>query len=145
MKSFILLLLIPILASSGHAAKNDLDWLVGCWVTSDQSSQEVWVINGDNLLIGFSATVGAGQIVFYELLSIQRNDNDELIYTAHPSGQASASFTAVKSSENSVVFANYNNDYPQEISYRRDDRQLYATISLRGGDRPNSFTKAACD
>ena len=142
---FTALLLIPMMASSGNSAQSGLDWLSGCWVTADQSSQEVWVVDSDKSLIGFSVALSAGKVVFYEILSIKQNDDGLWTYTAHPSGQASASFIAVETSENSVVFANPDHDYPQEISYRRDASQLYATISLRGGDNPNSFDKIACE
>jgi hypothetical protein len=134
-----------MMASSGNSAQSGLDWLSGCWVTADQSSQEVWVVDSDKSLIGFSVALSAGKVVFYEILSIKQNDDGLWTYTAHPSGQASASFIAVETSENSVVFANPDHDYPQEISYRRDASQLYATISLRGGDNPNSFDKIACE
>jgi hypothetical protein len=145
MRVFTALLLIPMMASSGNSAQSGLDWLSGCWVTADQSSQEVWVVDSDKSLIGFSVALSAGKVVFYEILSIKQNDDGLWTYTAHPSGQASASFIAVETSENSVVFANPDHDYPQEISYRRDASQLYATISLRGGDNPNSFDKIACE
>jgi hypothetical protein len=145
MRVFTALLLIPMMASSGNSAQSGLDWLSGCWVTADQSSQEVWVVDSDKSLIGFSVALSAGKVVFYEVLSIKQNDDGLWTYTAHPSGQASASFIAVETSENSVVFANPDHDYPQEISYRRDASQLYATISLRGGDNPNSFDKIACE
>jgi hypothetical protein len=145
MRVFTALLLIPMMASSGNSAQSGLDWLSGCWVTADQSSQEVWVVDSDKSLIGFSVALSAGKVVFYEILSIKQNDDGLWTYTAHPPGQASASFIAVETSENSVVFANPDHDYPQEISYRRDASQLYATISLRGGDNPNSFDKIACE
>lgn len=145
MRVFTALLFIPMMASSGNSAQSDLDWLGGCWVTADHSSQEVWVVDSDKSLIGFSVALSAGKVVFYEVLSIKQNDDGLWTYTAHPSGQASASFIAVETSENSVVFANPDHDYPQEISYRRDASQLYATISLRGGDNPNSFDKIACE
>ena len=145
MRVFTALLLIPMLASSDNSAQRDLDWLVGCWVTADRSSQEVWVVDSDQSLVGFGVALSAGKVAFYEVLSIKQNDDGLWTYTAHPSGQASASFIAVEIRENSVLFANPNHDYPQEISYRRDGSQLYATISLRGGDKPTSFDKIACE
>ncbi len=145
MRVFTALLLLTMLASGGNSAQSSLDWLAGCWVTADKSSQEVWVVDSDESLIGFGVALGAGKVVFYEVLSIKQNDDGLWTYTAHPSGQASASFIAVETSENSVVFANPNHDYPQKISYRRDGSQLFATISLLGGENPNSFEKIACD
>jgi len=145
MRVFAALLLAPMLASAADPAQHDLDWLAGCWITADESSQEVWVVDGDNSLIGFSVALGADKVQFYEVMSIKLNDDGVWTYTAHPSGQASASFTATEAGEYSVVFANPAHDYPQEISYRRDGNRLYANISLRGGENPNSFDKIACE
>ncbi|MDA1369775.1 MAG: DUF6265 family protein [Proteobacteria bacterium] len=144
MRTLTALLLIPMLASIANSAQSSLDWLSGCWVTDDQSSQEVWVVNSDKSLLGFGVALDAGKIVFYEVLSITQNDNGLWTYTAHPSGQESASFIEVETSENRVVFAKPDHDYPQVISYRRHAGQLYAIISLLGGDNPNSFDKIAC-
>jgi hypothetical protein len=145
MRVFAALLLVPMLASGGDTAQGGLDWLAGCWVAADKSSQEVWVVDNDQSLIGFSVALGDEEIVSYEVLSIKQNSDATWIYTAHPSGQASASFIAVETSEHSVVFANPAHDYPQEISYRRDGSQLHASISLRGGANPISFDKIACE
>jgi hypothetical protein len=145
MKVLIALLLLPVLASSAHSAEGDLNWLVGCWVSPDKSGQEVWVVDGDRTLIGFSVALSAAEVVFYELLSIRQNDDGSWTYTAHPSGQASAAFIAVEAHKNSVVFVNPNHDYPQQIKYLRDGNRLYASVSLLGGNKLNSFDKIACD
>ena len=145
MRILTALLLIPVLASGGETAQDSLNWLAGCWVTADKSSQEVWVDEGDDSLIGFAVALGAEEVVFYEVLSIRRNADSVWTYSAHPSGQAPASFMAVESGQSSVVFANPNHDYPQEISYRRNGGRLSATISLRGGANAKSFDKIACE
>ena len=144
MKTLTALLLLPMFVSSANAAQGDLDWLAGCWVSADKSSQEVWVVDGDKSLIGFAVALRAGEVVFYELLHLEQNDEGTWTYTAHPAGQARTSFVAVDVRENSAVFTNPEHDYPQQISYRRDGSQLSATISLLGGDNPNSFDKLAC-
>ena len=145
MRIWMALLLVPMLASGGDSAQSSLSWLVGCWVTADKSSQEVWVVDSDKSLIGFSVSLDAEEVVFYELLSIKQDANSSWIYSAHPSGQASATFAAVETGESSVLFANPNHDYPQEIRYRRDGSQLFATISSSGGANPRSFNKTACE
>jgi hypothetical protein len=139
------LLFIPMWAFGGDTAQSGLNWLAGCWVTTDKSSQEVWVVDKDESLIGFAVSLGAEEIVFYEVLSVKQNAEGSWTYSAHPSGQASASFTAVETGESSVLFANPNHDYPQEIRYRRDGDRLYATISLQGGADSRSFNKTACE
>ena len=145
MRILTALLLIPVLASGGETAQSGLNWLAGCWVTADKSSQEVWVVEGDNSLIGFAVVLGVEEVVFYEVLSIKQDADSLWTYSAHPSGQALTSFIAVETGESSVVFSNPNHDYPQEIRYRRDGSRLYATISLGGGANPKSFDKTACE
>ncbi len=145
MRRFAALLLIPILASAGDSAQRGFDWLAGCWVSAGGNSQEVWVVDSDKSLIGFAVALRTEKVVFYEVLSIKLNDDGLWTYTAHPSGRASASFIATEAGENSVVFANPDHDYPQEISYRREGSRLYANISLRGGENPSSFDKIACE
>ncbi len=78
-------------------------------------------------------------------MSIKQNGDGKWIYTAHPSGQASASFIVTDQSDTSVVFTNPDHDYPQEIRYEREGQQLYANVSLLGGKNPTSFDKLACD
>ena len=139
------LVLISTLAlGSGHDS-SQLDWLVGCWVSADKSAQEVWVVDSDHSLVGFNVVFSDNKVGFYEVLSIKRNEDGSLVYTPHPFGQPSASFKATEATENSVVFTNPDHDYPQEIKYAREGNRLYATISLLGGAKPNSFDKAACD
>lgn len=145
MRILMALLLTPMLASGGETAQGSLDWLAGCWVTADKSSQEVWVVDSAKSLMGFAVSLDAEEVVFYEVLNIKQDANGLWVYSAHPSGQASASFVAIETGESSVTFANPDHDYPQEIHYRRDGNQLYATISSSGGANPNSFNKTACE
>ncbi len=145
MKLIPILALIPALALAGDSDDGEFGWLVGCWVTPDKSAQEVWVADSDRSLAGFGVAISDSTVGFYEVLSIKQSDDGTWTYTAHPSGQESASFLAVEISEESVVFANPDHDYPQEIRYGREGNQLHATISLIGEVNPNSFDKVACD
>lgn len=138
---FALLLLPAWSVADGQA----LDWLVGCWTTPDGSAQEVWVAEGDGSLSGFSVSIINGKVGFYEVLRIERSEDGTLVFTAHPVGQATTSFTAAATGENSVLFENADHDYPQQIRYTREANRLQATISLLDGSRPVSFDKVACD
>lgn len=139
------LLLIPALSVAGESNQHELAWLVGCWTTPDGSAQEVWIEEGVDTLAGFSVAIADGKVGFYEILMIKRHENGSLIYTAHPAGQVSTSFTAAAITENSVLFVNASHDFPQQINYTRESDHLRATISLLGGDNPVSFDKIACD
>jgi hypothetical protein len=145
MKILHTLLLLPLFSFGGDLSGLELDWLVGCWVTPDGSAQEVWIVDSEGALAGFGVAIGNNRVNFYEVLSIKRNEHGSLVYTAHPAGQASASFTAKEITENSVLFTNADHDYPQEIRYTRKSDHLYATISLLDGADPNSFNKVSCE
>lgn len=139
------LLLLPMLAFGDNSSQSGLDWLAGCWISADKSSHEVWTVESDHSLIGFSVSVANGKVAFYEVLSIKLNDDGKWAYTAHPSGQASASFVVTDQDDTSVVFTNPDHDYPQEIRYQREGNQLHASVSLLGGENPTSFDKVACE
>lgn len=144
MKILAGLALISVVVLGGEHDSHELGWLVGCWVSPDGSAQEVWVVDSDQSLLGFGVAFDDNRIGFYEVLSIRRNRQGSYVYTAHPSGQRSASFAATAITGNSAVFANPDHDYPQEIRYARDGHRLSATTSLLGGANPNVFEKTAC-
>lgn len=145
MKVVTVFLLFPILAFGGHSTQSGLDWLAGCWVSADKSSQEVWAIENDHSLIGFAVSIADSKVVFHEVLSIKLNDENKWTYTAHPSGQASATFILTDQGDTRAVFSNPDHDYPQEIRYERAGHQLLASISLLEGEKPRSFDKLACE
>lgn len=132
------------LALGTGAQHHPPDWLAGCWATSDRSSQEVWVVEGDEALLGFGVSVRGDRVTFYEVLSIKRNDDGRLVYTAHPSGQSYTAFAATESTRHSITFSNAEHDYPQVIRYERNGKRLDATTSLLDGTNRKSFGKMAC-
>lgn len=145
MRTLPALLLLPVISMAGESNQHELSWLVGCWMTPDGSSQEVWIDEGGGALVGFSVALADNKVSFYEILSIRRAKDGSLVYMAHPVGQASASFAATAITDNSVLFVNAGHDYPRQIRYTRQADQLHATISLLDGVNPVSFDKIACD
>ena len=145
MKTDYALLSLLLLGFSQSVCAGNLDWLVGCWETPDKSAKEVWVKEKNGDLLGFSVAIDGGQVVFYEVLYITRLDDGSATYSAHPVGQPTATFTATAVTGTEVTFSNPSHDYPQEISYKRDDKNLLATISALNGKNPQSFNKHACE
>ncbi len=140
---------VRVSASDGQAApaaprsgQLDLSWLVGCW--SDQSgSKEVWSAAEDGLLFGYGVNRKDGDVVFFEHLRIQQQQNDAE-YVAYPGGGDPTVFKLQRFQPNKVRFANPAHDYPQLITYERTGDELSATISLMDGSRANSFNKSLC-
>lgn len=145
MRVSILLAFLPGLLLADAVTDHELDWLIGCWTTPDKKSQEVWVLDKDNSLAGFAVSIHDNSVSFYEVLTIKRDEAGLLVYTAHPSGQATTSFVAMEIADNSVLFVNVDHDYPQAIRYIRDGDSLAASISMLDGSRENSFDKVACE
>lgn len=145
MKIWPMLLLIPAILFARDNGGHELAWLAGCWTTPDNKAREVWVVDMDNSLAGFAVSVRDDSVSFYEVLSINRDENGLLVYTAYPSGQAGTSFVGMEISDNNALFVNAEHDYPQAIRYRRHGQTLSATISMLDGSRENTFDKVACD
>lgn len=139
------LLLTPCLALAGDTETSNLDWLAGCWATPDQIAQEVWAIEDDDLLLGFSVNIRDNKVGFYELMTIRRTSDNTWVFTARPAGQLPGSFDSSQVGEQSITFINPEHDYPQQITYRRKGRELLATISLLGGANPTNFNKVTCE
>ncbi len=49
---------------------------------------------------------------------IEGDGTGNLVFTAYPAGQASASFVMVKIADDEIVFENREHDFPQSIIYR---------------------------
>jgi hypothetical protein len=95
-------------------------WLAGCWELrrGNRVTLEMWMPPGGDLMLGASRTTVNGAVREFEQVRIAWEDN-RLVYTAHPSGQAEASFTSVEVSDSGFTVANPAHDFPQRITYRR--------------------------
>lgn len=99
---------------------DSLRWLAGCWElrAAGRVTREMWMPPDAGLMLGASRTSTNGTVrEFEQLLLAERGDR--VVYTARPSGQAEASFTAVELSDSGFVVENPAHDFPQRIIYRR--------------------------
>jgi hypothetical protein len=95
-------------------------WLQGCWESRSASRvvEEHWMAPRGGSMIGTGRTVRGDSLAEYELI-VLRAVSGALAYQAHPSGQATTTFTAREASDSMVVFANAAHDFPQRVGYRR--------------------------
>ena len=101
-------------AEIGHVS-----WMLGCWSNKNPESTltERWTVDGDSMS-GVSKTgTGANQRVV-ERMTISRNNDGNLVFTAWPEGQDTASFVMVNIADDEIVFENREHDFPQRIIYR---------------------------
>lgn len=98
-----------------------LSWLEGCWESGSaaRTVEEQWMTPRGRSMLGMSRTVKDGALVEYELVVI-REVGAGLVYEAHPSGQAAATFPCKAVKDGEILFEDPEHDFPQRIGYRRD-------------------------
>ena len=96
-------------------------WLQGCWesVSPQRTVEEHWLSPRGRSMIGVGRTVRGDRLVEYELVVLREQDG-QLAYQAHPSGQPSAVFLSRTVGDGEVLFENPTHDFPQRVGYRRD-------------------------
>ncbi|MEL7130038.1 MAG: DUF6265 family protein [Pseudomonadota bacterium] len=124
-------------------AQNEFRWLAGCWVTLSGETREVWSVAGDTLLFGYNTVGPQTAPHFYEQLRIQKA-NDDWLFSAYPEGAGPTQFPLADLTETSAVFVNPDHDYPQRITYARQELNLTATISKMDGSNQQSWTYVPC-
>jgi len=122
-------LLLAALAAGDAARIEQVGWLQGCWQMSANGRvvEEQWMAPGGGVMLGMGRTVRDGKLVEYESV-VLREEDGQLAYEAHPSGQPSAVFLSKTLDESSVVFENPAHDYPQRVGYKREGGALLAWI-----------------
>jgi hypothetical protein len=124
----------------------DFGWLAGHWCgTQDGASiEELWLDRGGELL-GLSTSLRDGELESFEYAHIEARAGG-VVYVAQPGGGDAVEFALVDSDAQRVVFANPAHDFPQSVSYWRDEAGLHAEIAGPGenGDQRVEFDYAAC-
>ena len=97
-----------------------LHFLVGAWRSLEDnggSTLEVWTEPHGMTMYGQNRTIARGQMVFFELLSIEQR-GDGFVYVARPRGGDATEFPLTASGENSATFVNNDHDFPKRIHYQ---------------------------
>lgn len=111
---------------------NDLGWMAGHWC-GDQAGariEEHWFARGDKLL-ALAVTMQGGKLLGFEYTRIESR-SDGLAFVAQPDGAAPTVFKLTDSRHQRADFGNPEHDFPQRISYWRDDQGLHAQIAGPG-------------
>lgn len=130
MKSFLVAIFLSLSVSAAPAhTVEDLGWMSGCWVQTQDNRrvEEYWTPVRGGLLMGSGLTLKDGRVSHFEHMRIEAI-KDVITFTAIPSGQLPASFSAVSTKDGEVVFENSANDFPQRVIYRRVQLGLHAAI-----------------
>ena len=140
--------MIPVAALPG--AIDDLAWLSGCWMSSNQEpgSAEHWMLPAGGTMIGMNRTVRGGKTVAFEFMRIVEQEDGGLEFIASPSGQNTTGFTMTNVSNREVIFENPDHDFPQRIIYRLvSDEELLGRIegTIDGVERAADFPMKKVD
>lgn len=131
-----LCLLAPA-ATVQAATIDDLAWLTGCWAANgrEPGSIELWMPAAGGAMLGMNRVISGGRMTGFEYMRIVEVDDESLVLTASPSGQASTDFRLLSIGEFEVSFENPDHDFPQRIIYRRvDENRLLGRIEGDAGD-----------
>jgi hypothetical protein len=124
----------------------DLDWLAGHWcgMQDGASIEEIWLERGGQLL-NLSTSTRDGALESFEYARIEDRAGG-VVFVAQPGGGEPVEFALVDADAQRVVFANPAHDFPQSVSYWRDDAGLHAEIVGPGenGEQRIDFDYAAC-
>lgn len=116
-----------------------LEWLLGVWVDPDDgSSEERWSRLHANAFVGVNHTFEDREIVGTEHLLLTA-DEDEVSYRAWPQGQRSTVFRLASVDGEGAVFENPSHDWPQRLSYWRQDDRLHARVAGSEDGEERSF------
>ena len=124
-------------------------WLQGCWgfTSAGHTVEELWMAPRGGSMLGTGRTVRDEQLLEYEFVII-RERGDDLVYSAHPSGQPPAEFVSTNSHASSIVFVNAEHDFPQRVGYRRRgpalDAWIEGTMAGRSRRIEFSYERQAC-
>lgn len=148
--TILVAIVVPSQAAAGKldARIESLSWLSGEWkrtgLPDGDSGHEYWRVEGTTL-IGTGSTHRKGRAPFMEQLRIEVNE-EEVFYVADtPGNKAPIRFKIVEQTDNAAAFENPEHDFPNRISYRREEDRLYAEISGSGRSIKFEFERATKD
>jgi hypothetical protein len=125
-------------------------WLKGCWesVNGPRVVEEQWTAPLGRSMLGMGRTLAGERLIEYELI-VLREEGNELVYEAHPSGQPPTVFISRTIGGRQIVFENLDHDFPQRVGYERgraDELLAWIEGDQHGQSRRVEFSyhRAAC-
>lgn len=138
--------LAPAAAQESPTVKMEsLSWLAGSWqsVENGRDTEEHWMSPKAGLMLGANRTInkrGTASFEFLRIAEVNTEGTDPgIVYYASPGGKPPVAFDLVESGEQSVVFQNLENEFPQRIFYHRENDKLTARIEGTMSGQEQSF------
>ena len=115
-------------------------FMEGSWVDAAGETEEHWIAPRAGAMLGVNRTIKGGQMVFFEYLRIEKDEQGRFVYRASPMGQSPpVTFSLVAHSDNAVTFENLEHDFPQRILYKRVGDELQMRIEGTEDGQPKSI------
>ncbi|MGB0221414.1 MAG: DUF6265 family protein [Sinimarinibacterium flocculans] len=111
--------LLPSIALAQSARVDQFRWLAGCWAfdTPDGRYEEIWTPPTGNSMLGVSRRIVDGFTREFEYMRIVTSGGGGFDFIALPQGENATRFNSVSFTDNSVVFENPDNDFPNRVTY----------------------------
>ena len=124
-----LLLLLLIALPLGAQNVESLGWMTGHWRSESKGkvAEEIWSSAEGGMLVGMHRDV-KGELASFEFMRIAPGPEGGLVYFAQPSGSPPTLFALTESGAERVVFTNPQHDFPQRITYWRNENELCAKV-----------------
>ena len=106
-----------------------LIWLSGSWVGTqgDTYTEEHWIEPRGGMMLAVNRTSN-GDSGKFEFLRIQQKKNGSISLLASPAGRPEIEFEMTETGNNKVVFENAKHDFPQKITYQRNENTMHVRI-----------------
>ncbi len=116
--------------------------MAGAWheEKAGQWTEEYWFQPRAGQMLGTSRSGRGEKLGSWEVMRIEADPKNGLVFLASPEGGAPTRFERMSSGANEIVFANKAHDYPQKISYRREGMRLIAEIAMMDGSKAMRWT-----
>ena len=126
-----------VIASAESASIEGLAWMSGRWAgdNGERWSEEHWLEPRGGMMLGVNRSGNGDAAGAFEFLRIQQAENGSVTYWAAPGGRSAVPFTLSEQSDQSVIFENAENDFPQRIHYKRQGDILDVKISDASGEQ----------
>jgi hypothetical protein len=146
MLSAMLFSCVPLACAADAVQLASLKWLAGSWQLEKPTGKvidEHWMAPAGGVMLGMSRTVANGKTVSFEFVRIEQR-GDSLVYVAQPEGRPATEFKLESATENDVLFANLQHDFPKKIRYtRNNDGSVTARIEDETGKKFVEFAYKA--
>ncbi|MBN8817787.1 MAG: hypothetical protein J0I80_03570 [Sphingomonas sp.] len=123
-------------------------WMAGCWIADHdggRQSEECWTLPRGTMMLGSGHMFDANKSLSFEHMRIERA-GATIAFIAQPNGAPPTRFMLEKqvapggTEPAQVIFINFDNDYPQRVTYRLVNGNLEAEIALKDGSNAMRWT-----